>query len=483
MRGSRACTAAAGSYRDWAAVLICLCLVTAGVVLLGGSRTGGIARGGPPNGIHKIRHVVIIMQENRSFDSYFGTFPGADGIPRNAGGQFTVCLPDLRGRCHKPFHDPRLRSGEGPHNITAQNIDIDHGRMDGFLRNAAKRQRACVRAHHQAAGFACAGNGPGSPSSVLGYADSREIPNYWNYARNFVLQDHMFEPTDSWSRPSHLYLVSEWSARCRGGRPLSCHNNNTLGLHYTRAGGVKIEDFAWTDLTYLLHRYHVPWAYYVSNGTQPDCFTYTRACPRRALTAGTPSTWNPIPAFDTVRADGQVHNDQTISHLYAAAQAGTLPAVSWVIPSHPISEHGPNSIRVGEAYVTRVINAIMRSPDWWSTAIFLTWDDFGGRYDHVRPPQVDQNGYGLRVPGLLISPYARRGFIDHQTLSFDAFNKFIEDDFLSGQRLDPKTDGRPDTRPNVRENQPILGDLTKEFDFEQPPRPPAPLPPYPGRGA
>jgi phospholipase C len=137
-------------------------------------------------------------------------------------------------------------------------------------------------------------------------------------------------------------------------------------------------------------------------------------------------------------------------------------------------------VDAGQAYVTNVVNTIMRGPDWSSTAIFLAWDDWGGRYDHVVPPRVDQNGYGLRVPGLLISPYARRGYIDHQTLSFDAYNKFIEDVFLGGQRLDPKTDGRPDPRPNVREAQPILGDLAREFNFDQPPAQPLLLEPNPG---
>ena len=102
--------------------------------------------------------------------------------------------------------------------------------------------------------------------------------------------------------------------------------------------------------------------------------------------------------------------------------------------------------------MTSLINAAMQGPDWNSTAIFLRWDDWGGFYDHVVPPSVDQNGYGLRVPGMVISPYARQGYIDHQTLSFDAYLKFIEDDFLGGQRLDPATDGRPDPRPDVREN-------------------------------
>jgi phospholipase C len=121
----------------------------------------------------------------------------------------------------------------------------------------------------------------------------------------------------------------------------------------------------------------------------------------------------------------------------------------------------------------------MASPEWNSTAIFLAWDDWGGFYDHVAPPTVDANGYGLRVPGLVISPYARRGFIDHQTLSFDADLKFIEDDFLGGARLDPTRDGRPDRRPNVRENEPLLGNLVRDFDFSQRPRAPLLLPLHP----
>ena len=129
--------------------------------------------------------------------------------------------------------------------------------------------------------------------------------------------------------------------------------------------------------------------------------------------------------------------------------------------------------------MTNVINAVMRSPDWNSTAIFLTWDDWGGFYDHVSPPTVDQLGYGIRVPGLVISPYAKQGYIDHQTLSFDAYLKFIEDDFLSGQRLNPATDGRPDPRPDVRENAPILGNLVNDFNFSQSPRPPLILPVHP----
>ncbi len=130
--------------------------------------------------------------------------------------------------------------------------------------------------------------------------------------------------------------------------------------------------------------------------------------------------------------------------------------------------------------MTSLVNAVMQGPDWNSTAIFLSWDDWGGFYDHVVPPTVDQNGYGLRVPGIVISPYAKQGYIDHQVLSFDAYLKFIEDDFLASQRLDPATDGRPDPRPDVRENVPVLGNLVNDFDFSQTPRPPVLLAPVPG---
>jgi phospholipase C len=190
--------------------------------------------------------------------------------------------------------------------------------------------------------------------------------------------------------------------------------------------------------------------------------------------------WNPLPDFTDVRQDHERPlSQEPLSDFYAAAAAGSLPNVSWVTPDWADSNHPGAPIAQGQAWVTKLVNAVMRGPDWKSTAIFLAWDDWGGFYDHVAPPVVDRNGYGLRVPGLVISPYARRGFVDHQTLSFDAYLKFIEDDFLGGRRIDPQTDGRPDPRPDVRENAQILGDLTRDFDFRQQPRRPILLPVHP----
>ena len=337
------------------------------------------------------------MQENRSFDTYFGTYPGADGIPM-ANGKPTVCLPQTSGACVAPFHDPADVNGGGPHGQTNAVADI------------------------------------------------------------------------------------------AGGKPKPAATSTTAASAVTDAEGDPVAipagpDYAWTDLTYLLHKNKVSWGYYVVAGNEPDCQNDASvSCAPVKQNAKTPGIWNPLPYFDTVTADGQQANIQSVANFYTQAANGALPAVSWVVPSGAVSEHPPAPTSAGQAYVTSLVNAVMRSPDWDTTAIFLAWDDWGGFYDHVAPPAVDQNGYGLRVPGLVISPYAKQGYIDHQTLSFDAYVKFIEDDFLNGQRLDPATDGRPDPRPDVRENAPQLGDITQAFDFTQPARPPLILPVHPAPG-
>lgn len=426
-------------------------------------------------GIHKIQHVVVIMQENRSFDAYFGTYPGADGIPMRQG----VCVPDPRaGGCAKPFHDSRDLNRGGPHGAANAAADIDGGKMDGFIAQAVRTGRCRNVFDPTCAGSAAA-------PDVMGYHDAREIPNYWTYAREFVLQDRMFEPNASWSLPEHLFMVSEWSARCATGDPMSCVNElqSPDRLGGRRSPGTRAPNYAWTDLTYLLHKAGIRWAYYVAEGTQPDCDNDAANCPPKPQRAGTPEIWNPLPWFATVRNDGELRNIQTVPNFFEAARGGTLPAVSWVVPNGRTSEHPPALVSAGQTYVTSLINAVMQGPDWNGTAIFLAWDDWGGFYDHVAPPTIDENGYGLRVPGLVISPYARRGYIDHQVLSFDAYVKFIEDDFLGGRRIDPRTDGRPDRRPTVREDAPQLGNLAADFDFTRPPRPPLVLPLKPSPGS
>ncbi|HEV2403193.1 MAG TPA: alkaline phosphatase family protein [Candidatus Saccharimonadales bacterium] len=525
-------------------VMVILIIAVGGAVLLTRQQHND-------SGIHKIKHIVIIMQENRSFDSYFGTFPGADGIPMKDGVP-TVCVPDPATKnCDRPYLDNNDKNSGGPHGATNATADIDGGKMDGFIGQAEDSFANCVPDDPNCAG--------GTGIDVMGYHNATSIPNYWAYAKDFVLDDHMFESNASWSLPEHLYLVSEWSAKCsQSGNPSSCVNelqspgnppdqnkaaaslinkcrqgigtklcqaalakdgittamaqqlhalisqncnlessynaadDSYSGLSFTvcenaigtagisaklkrqltvAANSLQPPDYAWTDLTYLLHQQHVPWGYYVMNGTEPDCENDSVvSCASVPQGARTPGIWNPLPYFDTVKQDGQLGNIQSLNNFYAAAKAGNLPAVSWITPAGLVSEHPPALVTTGQNYVTGLINTIMKSPNWGSTAIFLNWDDWGGFYDHVVPPQVDENGYGLRIPSIVISPYTKSGYIDHQTLSQDAYTKFIEDDFLGGQRLNPKTDGRPDPRLDVRESEPQLGNLVNDFDFNQVPR-------------
>lgn len=490
--------------------------------------------------IQKIKHIIIIMQENRSFDSYFGTYPGAKGIPMKNGIP-TVCVSDNQtGQCVKSYHDTNDVNGGGPIGETDAVNDINNGKMDGFISQAEKvKSGGCYN-------IKCP---PVKATDVMGYHTNAEIPNYWAYAKHFVLQDAMFEPNKSWSLPQHLFLVSEWSARCwQSGNPMSCKNEiqypripssdnkklqnpadniinickqgtqlppcqkalatigitpdiaaqlhkllqktctttNTLmqceaklqqaniskDLLQTLLAAANPVDYEWTDITYLLHKNNISWGYYVLNGIEPDCENDSQIdCLQRKQNANTPGIWNPLPYFSTVKQDGQLKNIQPLNNFLIQAKKGELPAVSWIIPSNEVSEHPPSKISSGQTFVTSLINAVMKSSNWSSTVILLSWDDWGGFYDHVAPPQIDENGYGIRVPGMVISPFAKKGYIDHQILSHDAYNKFIEDVFLNGTRLNPLTDGRPDKRPNVRENQSKLGSILNDLDFNKPTQP------------
>jgi len=465
MEGSRRRSAAAAAAR---LALPALASALAAVVI------AAPALASSDEGIHAIKHVVVITQENRSFDQYFGTYPGANGIPAG------VCVPNpVEHDCVAPYHDPFVKNYGGPHGVVAARNDIDGGKMDGFLVSRASGEKCSTT------NPLCSPCAPGETqekcNDVMGYHDAREIPNYWAYAKNFVLQDNMFEAALSWSLPEHLYLVSGWSAECPEGTTEAMSCTSTLNPSATN------HTHAWTDVTYLLAKAHVSWRYYIFEGTQPDCIDdELLSCELLRQTGKTPGIWNPLPGFADVKSDGQLEDIQSLTGFYNATHEASgacgLPNVAWIAPDGAASEHPPAKIPAGQTYVTSLINEIMRSACWPSTAIFVTWDDWGGFYDHVVPPVVDELGFGLRVPGLVISPYARAGYIDHQQLSSDAYLKFIEDDFLSGARLNPKTDGRPDRRPDAREESRQLGKLANDFNFSQTPRPPVLLGPRPAAG-
>jgi phospholipase C len=437
-----------------------------------------------------IKHVIVIMQENRSFDSYFGTFPGANGL------NLSVCLPLDRGSpksgCVMPFHDPHDSNAGGPHGNRDAEKDLDKGITqalnDGFAiaQAEAKPRKKCEKDPNNPE---CAGSGAGVlRHDVMGYHDAAEIPNYWAYAQNFVLQDAMFAGVRSWSLPAHLDLISEWVAACtRAHDARSCTTTSAISF-----AGTKDLIFPWVNLFQLFDVHNVSWKYYLAAGQEPDCEDGEMDCPPETQDRKVPSIWNPGPAFTYIKAQAEAYKS---SHFVDYAKfatdiaGGTLPQVSWIVPNQDFSEHPPAAVSTGMEYVTSIVNTVMQSPYWANTVIFITWDDWGGFYDHAVPPIADMNqtetpvqGFGLRVPGLMISAYAKAGTIDHDVYSDDSYATFIEDLFAGGARLDPAQLGNPDSRPDIRDalktvttvsgENVKIGNLMNEFDFSQKPLPP-----------
>ncbi len=390
---------------------------------------------GSASGLNKIQHFVFIMQENRSFDSYFGTYPGADGIPQG------VSVPNPNGSPVAPYHDTNDINRGGPHGWDNARADIDEGKMDGFVIQSyrAKTAGSAPTTNPNVARGANA-------LDVMGYHDDHEIPNYWNYAHLYVLQDRMFESVASYSLPAHLYMLAAQSGGYVGSK-----------------GQPKPSTYSFPEITELLASGKISWKYYVTSGSIPDTEDdhVVGTIPQQQQDPHKYTLWNPLPAFPKVVND-PTQNSRLVStaQFYQDAENGTLPQVSWVIPSGAVSEHPPAGVEEGMAYVTGLINSVMQGPDWDSTAIFVSWDDWGGFYDHVPPPSVDQYGYGIRVPGLVISPYAKEGFVDHNTYSFESWLRIVEERF----GVQPLT--ARDT--NAR-------DMLTAFDFTQKPREPVML--------
>lgn len=438
-----------------------------------------------------IKHVIIIMQENRSFDSYFGTYPGANGIPHG------TCIPldptQPGSKCVRPFHDVHDANAGGPHGPDSAQFDLDDGitteRMDGFI--YAQKNAAVTICQRPNNALNCANFTDGvARHDAVGYHTADEIPNYWAYAQHFVLQDEMFEGVRSWSAPSHLDLTSEWVAFCSDPTNVAtCHTSTAPKPTGSHATGVQ---WPWANLFELLDKYNVSWKYYLGTGDEPDCDDDAMTCDPQIQVPKVGSFFNPVPNFKSVVAKGAAYlaaHNQDVNQFLVDAKNNNLPAISWVVPSATYSEHPNARITTGMEYVTSMVNAVMASPAWSSSAIFISWDDWGGFYDHVAPPNVDQNttaypiqGYGLRVPGLLISPYAKAGLIDHNVLSADSYATFFEDLFMGGARLIPASLGEPDSRPDIRDSLRSatfvggrvrrIGRLMDEFDFTQTPLPP-----------
>jgi phospholipase C len=365
-------------------------------------------------GMHKIKHVVFIVKENRTFDNYFGTFPGADGATTG-----TISTGDVIPLGHTPDRTPRDISHSFQSAVTA----IDGGAMDHF-------------------DLIPGGNVNGDYLSYTQLTEA-DIPNYFALARYFTLGDAMFSSLTGPSFPNHLYTVGAQSGGAINnptqGNTWGCDSDDTTTVEVMDNSGNISHQFPCFDFSTLadsLRSHGLSWRYYAPGQGQSGYI------------------WSALDAIAHIRLTGlwQKHVVPT-EQFVQDASAGRLPHVSWLVVGNG-SEHPPGSSCVGENWTVTQLNAVMQGPDWSSTAVFITWDDFGGFYDHVPPPQVDNFGFGPRVPLIIVSPYAKSGYISHTVYEFSSLLKFVERRW----NLDPLTDR--DSSAN---------DPFDSFDFQQAP--------------
>src|SRR3954467_3996421 len=232
----------------------------------------------PSKGIDNINHLVFIVMENRSFAEYFGTYPGAAGTPRKTSAPH-MCQPMPSGGCASPYHDTNYIDQGGPHGHKASVMDYDNGKMGGFIRALDVYKNSCML-HPTTPPCPEATPGPHGQPDIMGYKTRREIPNYWDYADHYTLFDHMFAPVDSWTLPSHLFLVSGWSAWCPDlndamsckselvFHPASLYGNQWEGATWQADEAAKYpRPYIWAPITCLLDKQGVGWGYLDAAGS------------------------------------------------------------------------------------------------------------------------------------------------------------------------------------------------------------------------
>lgn len=364
-----------------------------------------------------IKHFLFLMQENHSFDNYFGTYPGADGIPDAVCMPVDPALPD--GQCVASSHVGNRAVVDLPHSRNTHLAQYNDGAMDGFVSGVG-----------------------GLPTGELAmaYYDDRDLPWYWNIADSYVLFDRFFSSSAGGSVANHMYWVA--------GQPGTDGESDAVP---TTGWGDEIP-----TIFDRLAEAGISWKFYIQNY---DPTVNVRA--ERVGDKGAQVVWAPLLAMDRFLDDPALSRNIVDMEQYALdLENDTLPSVAFLVPSGA-SEHPPGSVQAGEAFVRTLVNNLMRSASWESSAFLWSYDDWGGFYDHVPPPSVDSFGYGFRVPALLVSPYARKGYVDSTVLDFTSGLKFIEENW----GVEPLASRDADA-----------SSIVSAFDFDSPPREPVLLP-------
>jgi phospholipase C len=362
-----------------------------------------------------ISHIVYVIMENHAYDNYFGTYCTklgkycdltANGIPTG------TCVPKVPGNasmgCVVPYALPKSSvqvSQGGPHNWLSSHTSYDNGSMDGFF--AASHEK-----------------------TMMGYYTGSTLPAYWNWAEQFGLGDNFFSSALSFSLPNHWFAVAAQA-------PPESEDPSTSGPTFPGMGhpaplnpGTELylnQSNSTVALDDELTASNVSWKYYDMSLLNA---TYQRAV--NQTVHGNTSQPSVFDFWDPLAAKAESYSPSIESHFvnrsdfFSDAAAGQLPSVAWIIPSFAESDHPPANLSVGEAFVSSIFNAIQNSSEWNSTAVFVTWDEYGGYYDHVAPPQVDGYGYGFRVPLLVMSAYTPVGYISPVVSHFESVLALIE---------------------------------------------------------
>ena len=370
------------------------------------------------------------MMENRSFDTIFGRFPGARGA--RTGLRFGEEVP--LGRC------PEWLPGDLPHDTPSWQASYNDGRMDGFA------------------------IGEFGPDFAYTQFARQDLPNYFDWADRYVLCDNFFASVAGPSHPNHLFFIAGQAGgaidnpvniqakRLNDGRVFKswgcdAFGDNVFVLTRERDGSLSKHGpcFDFETVGQQLSRRGIDWASYSADPYQAGYI------------------WQAYSAIRTVFEDRELWDEHVwpVDDLMRDIEANALPSVTWITPRFQLSDHPPFSTKHAHNWVTDIVNGIMRSDMWDRTAIFITWDEWGGLYDHVPPPTVDDVQLGFRVPMLVISPYARRGYVDDAFGEFSAPLRFIADNW-----------DLPYLTPRIREAH----NFEHVFDFRADPRPPDPLP-------
>lgn len=353
-----------------------------------------------------IKHIVVLMMENHAYDNYFGTYclkKGPYCSNKGIGVPMGTCISEinaanLTNHCVKTYPEPWsavFTSIGGGHDWKTAHKDWNNGLMNNFYA------------------------GQGFTNTTFAEYDGTTLPLYWDLAEQYSLADRFFSSTMTYSLPNHWYLIAGQSPSIvEGDTPWLAPSVSIVADHeYLNESNATP-----TIVDELLQHPSVTWKYY-----DWPLLNYTTAISMMNAKDGSAyNFWNPL------AAKAEDYYNRTSAHFvdqdsfFNDSKKGTLPDISWIIPNQ-YSDHPPANLSRGEAFITSVVDAVESSPDWNSTALFISWDDFGAEYDNVAPPAVDGYGYGFRVPMILVSPYARENFISSKfDLSFDSLLRYEE---------------------------------------------------------